>query len=512
MPNYKAGTDRTQIGLYSLEDMVGEKSMARVIDRFVDIVDLQALGFTNTQPSQTGRPAYPPKSLAKLYVYGYENSVRSSRKLERETYRNIEVMWLMDSLKPDHKTISDFRKNNIRPLQKLFREFVKLCKEWDLIGGELFAFDGSKFKASNNKKNNFSRKKVEARLAAIDEKIDNYLAELDAQDKQEKSESTTPPEKVAELQAELEALQSRKEQYDNYKKQLDETGENELSTVDPDAKLMGNNRGGVDVAYNIQSAADAKHSIVVDYDVSTNPSDQHQLGNMVKKVKRSLKIKRFTALADKGYYNGKDLMRVKRQKVVALVARQNPPDSKTLTKAYRTENFHYDESTNTYICPQGHTLTTRNNKTAKRWNYSNKQACKDCPYQHECITGKAKFRTVTRSPYSKIYEQTDKRFSENKELYKRRQEIVEHPFGTIKYTMNGGYFLLRTRRKVRAEVALLFLGYNLKRAVSALGFDVIMAKLDAFSCKFRSFFIFFLNRMQLVLCGVTNRCFILKSS
>ena len=515
MPGYKQGTERTQIGLYSLEDMVGEKAMVRVIDRFVEVTDLQALGFTNTQPAHTGRPAYPPKAMTKLFLYGYQDRLRSSRKLEKETYRNVEVMWLMNSLTPDHKTISDFRKNNVRPIQKLFRKFVQFCNQWGLIGGELVAFDGSKFKASNNKKNNYSRKKIEARLAAIDEKINNYLAELEANDAQDNANTadgsdttdifagTLSPEKVVELQAELEELQSRKEQYNEYKKQLDETGANELSTVDPDARLMGNNRGGVEVAYNVQSAADAKHSILVDFDVSTNPSDQHQLGNMVKKVKRVLKIKRFTALADKGYYNGKDLLRAKKQQVIAIVARQKPNDSKTIHKSYHTENFHYDESTNTYTCPQGHTLTTRNKKTAKRWNYSNKQACKDCPHQHECITGKAKFRTVTRSPYSKIYEQTDKRFAENKELYKRRQEIVEHPFGTIKHTMNGGYFLLRTRRKVRAEVALLFLGYNLKRAVNVLGFDEIMAKLDAIFINFRfcvAFFRLFLEPRAIGAC------------
>ena len=513
MSGYKQGTDRRQIGLYSLEDMISEKAMVRVIDRYVEVTDLQALGFTNTQPAHTGRPAYPPKSLTKLFVYGYHDHLRSSRKLERETYRNIEVMWLMNSLTPDHKTISDFRKNNTRPLQKLFRKFVQFCNQWGLIGGELVAVDGSKFKASNNKKNNYSRKKIEARLVAIDEKINNYLAELESQDAKDNaeasnaadtSEATVSPEKV-ELQAELEALQSRKKQYDNYKKQLDETGENELSAVDPDARLMGNNRGGVEVSYNVQSAVDAKHNILIDYDVSTNPSDQHQLGNMVKKVKRTLRVKRFTALADKGYYNGKDLLRVKKLKVTAIIARQKPNDSKSIHKNYHTENFHYDESTNTYTCPQGHTLITRNNKTAQRWKYSNKQACKDCLHKQECITGKAKFRTVTRSSYSKIYEQTDKLFSENKDLYKRRQEIVEHPFGTIKHTMNGGYFLLRTRRKVRAEVALLFLGYNLKRAVNVLGFDVIMARLDAVSCKSRSIFVFFLHRLQLVLCDVTNR-------
>jgi hypothetical protein len=208
---------------------------------------------------------------------------------------------------------------------------------------------------------------------------------------------------------------------------------------------MGNNRGGVDVAYNAQSAVDAKHNIVVEYDVSTNPSDQNELGKMAKKVKRTLKLKGFTALADKGFYNGKDLLRTKKQKVLAIVARQNLSNPKGQPKAFHTENFQYNECTNTYTCPQGHTLSTRNKKSAKRRNYCNPSACKGCPHKSKCVRGNAEYRTAVRSQYSKIYEETDKHFAENKTLYKRRQEIVEHPFGTIKRTMNGGYFLLRTR-------------------------------------------------------------------
>ena len=487
MAGYKTGTDRYQQGIYSLEDMVGKKSMVRVIDRFIEIQDLSSLGFGKTQLASTGRPPYAPSSLCKLYVYGYENGVRSSRKLERETYRNVEVMWLMDSLTPDHKTISEFRKENLRPLQKLFREFVQLCKSWDLIGGELEAFDGSKFKASNNKKSNFSRKKIDSRLAQIDEKINNYLTELDAADKSE----TTGETATDEIMSRLEELQQRKEQYEAYKKRLDESGENELSTVDPDARLMGNNRGGVDVAYNVQSAVDAKHHIIVAHDVSTNPYDQNQLGTMVKKVKRILRVKRFTALADKGFYNGKDLMRVKKAKVLAIIARQKASNPKEQPKEYHTENFHYNKSTNTYTCPQGHTLSTKSKKTSEKRIYTNRAACKNCPDKDKCINGDAQHRTINRSQYSNIYDETDKRFAENKELYKRRQEIVEHPFGTVKHAMNGGYFLLRTRRKVRTEVALLFLGYNLKRAFNVLGFDGIMARLNAL---FFHFWVFWLYR------------------
>ena len=477
MAGYKSGIERSQVMMCSFEDMVASDAMVRVIDRFVEVVDLGKLGFDKFEPAETGCPPYPPKEMCKLYVYGYENGVRSSRKLERETLRNVEVMWLMGGLTPDDWTISNFRKNNVRPLQKMFREFVKLCKSWDLIGGELVAFDGSKFKASNNKKMNFSRKKIDDRLARLDEQIKNYLDDLETADKENAKKKTDT--------AGLQKLLERKELYEDYKKQLDVSGENELSVVDPDARLMGNNRGGVEMAYNVQNAVDGKHDIIIEYDVSMNPADQHQLGNMVKKVKRKLKLRRFTALADKGYYNGSDLLKLKRNKVKAIVARQKPCDSKRLSAEFRSENFKYDSKTDTYTCPMGNELRTTNKNKDKRRHYYNKAACASCLHKSKCATGKSQFRRVTRNVYANIYDEADENFRENKELYKRRQQIVEHPFGTVKHTMNGGYFLLRTRRKVCAEVALLFLGYNLKRAVKVLGFEEIMARLDGL---YRSFY------------------------
>jgi predicted RNA-binding protein YlxR (DUF448 family) len=242
---------------------------------------------------------------------------------------------------------------------------------------------------------------------------------------------------------------------------------------------MGNNRGGVEVAYNVQSATDGKYDIIVEYNVSTNPSDHHQLGVMVKKVKRILKLRRFTVLADKGYYNAEDLLRVKKQKVTAIVARQKSSEAKNLSEMFRAENFVYDEQTDSYICPAGQVLSTPSKKTSKRRKYFNEAACADCQCKTKCIGKNNIYRILTRNQYSKIYDETDKRFAENKRLYHRRQEIVEHPFGTMKHTMNGGYFLLRTRRKVRTEAALLFLGYNLKRVVNVLGFAGIMARLDS---------------------------------
>lgn len=481
---YVEGTNRNQAMIMTLEDFVASESMARLIDRFVGITDLYKLGFKNTIPAQTGRPSYNPEAMTKLYLYGYENGIRSSRKLEREAQRNVEAMWLMNGLKPDHKTIAEFRRQNIRPLQKLFHEFVKLCKSWELIGGELIAVDGTKIKAGNNKKMNFSRKKLDNRLTHIDEQIREYLARIEEADCKEEQTTSCAPDK-------LQKLLERKELYEGYMAQLDENGDNEISVVDPDARLMGNNRGGVEMAYNVQSAVDAKNDLIIEYDVSLNPSDQNQLGKMVKKVKRRLKLKRFTVLADKGYYNGKDLLRVKKYKVKALVSRQKPSHPKDQPERFHSDKFSYDAVTDTYICPLGNTLYSHNKKTAKRRNFFHKKACIKCQYLNECTKGERPFRTITRSQYSKIYEETDRRTRENIELYKRRQQIVEHPFGTVKFTLHGSYFLLRTRRKVCCEVALLFLSYNLKRVCKVLGFAGFMARLDPLAVTILSFYLKF---------------------
>lgn len=474
---YVEGTNRSQMVMMSYDDFIREDNIVRVIDRFIEVCDLDKMGFKRTSPAATGRPAYSPQDMAKLYIYGYENGVRSSRKLERETNINVEVMWLMDGEKPDHKTISEFRRQNIRPIQKLFREFVRLCKSRDLIGDNLIAVDGTKIKASNNKKTNFSRKKSEDRLGRIDAQIESYLSEIEQADHNEESPKSVMPRS-------LEELNKRKELYENYINQLDETGENEISEVDPDARLMGNNRGGVDMAYNVQSAVDGENHIVVDYDVSKNPADQGQLGNMVKKVKKSLKLRRLIVVADKGYYQGKDLAYVKKLKVKAIVSKQKAADPKDQPEVFHTDKFIYNEKSDTYTCPMEKTLYPHNKKSADRRNFYNKTACSKCEYSDICSKGTSGFRTVTRNKYAKIYEETDKRTCANMDIYKLRQQIVEHPFGTVKFTMNGYYFLLRTRRKVRSEVALLFLGYNLKRAYKVLGFKEIMARLGAVSQHF----------------------------
>ena len=476
-----SGTDRRQMQYISLEELVAQDSIVRIIDAFVDTQDLKALGFDRTEAAETGRPGYAADPLVKLYVYGYYSSLRSSRKLHKETTCNIEVKWLLNELSPDYKTISEFRRINIRPLQKLLREFERLCQSWGLIGGELFALDGTKIKASNNKKQNYSKKKLRERLTRIEKKIEEYLLSSEEDEGQD--------EKGSEALKGLKEMLERKEQYEAYLSHLETSGENEISIVDPDARLMGNNRGGVEVSYNVQCVVDGKHDIIVDYDVTTNPSDQGYLSIMVKRLKRK-GYRRFTLTADKGYFNGECLQKAKRYKVKAIVARQDPSNPKGQPEEFHSEKFQYQDEIDAYLCPKGELLPRRSGKTIERRRYFDKKACARCEHVSICAPGKKGYRTVSRGEYASIYEEADLNYKENREIYRRRQEMVEHPFGTIKHTMNGGYFLLRTRRKVRAEVALLMLGYNLRRAVSVLGFGEIMARLNnltgSFSC-FSSF-------------------------
>lgn len=471
MGNVK-GTDRNQLFLApSLEEYISADNPVRIIDAFVEAIDLEKLGFTNAKPAAMGRPSYAAQDMLKLYLYGYQHGIRSSRKLEGELGRNNELIWLLKALRPDHKTIAEFRRKNPKPLQKVFREFVAMLDGWDLLGKEVFAVDGSKIKASNNKKQNFSKKKLVDRIKRVDEKISSYLAELEENDT---AEEHTPPVNVQQT---IEGLQKRKQQYEEYLKMLEATGENEISLNDPDARLMGNNRGGVDVSYNVQSAVDEKHHLVVEVNVTNNPSDHGQLSIMGKRLKKRLKIKKaITVLADKGYYNGEDLRRCKKNKLIAIVARQktgkNAPDPD-----YNNDKFTYDEKNDSYTCPAGQVLLRTGLKERKA--YENKKACSECPHKTKCTFGVYKRYTVSHD--QALFDDTDKRMAANKDLYKKRQMMVEHPLGTIKYTRHSGYFLLRTLKKVRGEVAMLFLGYNLTRALNILGFQGLMERLLAFS-------------------------------
>jgi transposase len=472
--NHLEGTDRRQIEVFTLDEAVDKEHVVRIIDKFADILDYEASGFLKAVPKTVGRPPYSPKHMVKLYLYGYLSGVRSSRNLEHLTKESLPAMWLMNRLAPDFKTIADFRRDNIEALTKVFYEFGSFLDGAGMFGKKTIAIDGTKVRASNNKKNNYSAKKIANRLEYNREKVEEYLKALEKADSFDKYEET---------EKKLKDCRKKIEKYEGYQKRLEETGEGELSEVDGDARLMGNNRGGVDVSYNIQGAADAEHSMVVEFDVTTNPTDHRQLANMTKKTQEALRKKDITVLADKGYYNGGQLAESEKLGATTVVSKQKNGGNRGKDKSFHIDKFIYDSESDTYTCPQGEVLSSRNSRKAKQRHFFNKDACGRCRRKDRCLTGKAKFRKITRGVYGDVYDRADKRFRENTELYKIRQQTIEHVFGTIKRTMGGGYFLLRTKEKVKCETALLFLGYNLKRTVNVLGFRETMERLDKYAEK-----------------------------
>jgi transposase len=448
--------------------MVDETSTVRIIDRFVDVTRVEVMGFTWAGDKETGRPAYPAYAFVKLYVYGYLNGIRSSRKLEQETHRNVEVMWLMNGLTPDHKAISEFRRINVKPLKALFKSFVKLCRRWDLVGDEMFAIDGTTIRANNNSYKNFNLKKVTNKLKELDEKIQKYLDDMDAADREEH----------------LDRLNKSRAKYEEVMRRLEQEGDRCLSLTDPDAPLVCDKKGGLMPGYNVQSVVDSKHDIVVEIDTNQSAGDNGLLSVMVEKTQESSANKAFLAVADKGYWKGDELAAVETLGAIPLVSEPKNPQRTDQPDAYKTDKFHYDSETDEYICPQGAHLVCHHvyGKQAPRHykRYFDKEVCSACPCQPECCKcAKLGFKTINRSPFADAIERNTERLKNDKAIYRRRKELVEHPFGTVKRTMNGGYYLLRTLSKVSAETALMFLGYNIRRVVNVLGFEKMMRKLAA---------------------------------
>ncbi len=360
---YIQGENRNQIILFpeSIDDYINEDSTVRVIDEYVEQLDMKELGFKKTVYPTIGRPPYDPKDILKLYLYGYLNRIRSSRRLEHEAVRNIEVIWLLKKLKPDFKTIADFRKDNKKALKKVFRDFTKLCDEWGLFGKELVAIDGTKFRACNSKKNNYSVKKLERHIKYLDEKIDKYIQELD---KYDTIETCDRKPDAGEIKKRIKELRSRKDKYEGYKKQLKESGKNEISTTDPDARLMCNNNNNVDVSYNVQTTVDSKHKLIADYKVTQKPNDLGELDNMALRAKKLFGGKEFEALADKGYYKAEDLKKCVENGITPYVTKQIYSNG-TGDKDFYADKFKYDKDKNIYICPAGKELYYHRDRTKK---------------------------------------------------------------------------------------------------------------------------------------------------
>jgi transposase len=467
------GDDRYQATLFPerLDDYVGEDDPVRVIDVFIDDLDISGLGF-KSEPAATGRPGYHPKMMLKLYVYGYLNRVQSSRRLEREAQRNIELMWLTGRLAPDFKTLADFRKDNGEAIRLVCREFVMLCKKLNLLSAKLVAIDGSKFKAVNSRDRNFTRAKMKRRLEAVESSIERYLTELDEADEREldDDDAETLKEKVSKLKEELKRLKK-------LEARMLEAPDQQLSLTDPDARSM-NSRGTGVVGYNVQSAVDAKHHLVVTHGVSNLGSDRGQLSTMAEEAQTVLGVERLEAVADKGYYNGEELLACEQANIIAYVPkpRTSPNKAKGL---YDRSRFKYLKRSDTYRCPAGERLThrmttTEQGKTIRRYWSS---ACSGCMLKPKCTTGKE--RRISRWEHEDVLERAEKRLKKRPEMMRARRSLVEHPFGTLKSWAGSTPLLTKTLPGVSTEISLHVLAYNMKRAINLVGTQKILDTIRA---------------------------------
>ena len=473
----------------SLESSISTDNPIRFIDAFVENIDLKALDFTVQTLKSEGRPSFDTKIFLKLYLYGYLNGLRSSRKLEKECIRNTEMQWLLCGLVPNYHSISDFRKHNPKGLKKLFKLFVSFLKDADLIAGETIAIDGTKSRAHNSKKANFSQKKIDRHLAYIEEKTLEYLTDLEQNDNQENST------KITNIQAKIERLKTNKINYELLADKLKASGEPQISTTDEDARALLVQGVVVEVSYNIQAAVDNKHNLVVATH-TINRNDLNALGAIALEAKENLAVDTLTVLVDKGYHNGREIAQCKEHNITTIVAHPTPGRSKeSVTQPeYLVAQFKYNKSDDTYTCPQGATLKTTGkwHKKSGRTEQSGYQfkkyrtpACKECPVKHSC-TSRTGGREIDRSEYADAVEENNKRYQENPQLYRTRQEINEHIFGTIKRQWGYNHTNLIGLEKVNGEHSLIMLVYNIKRTINILGVPDLIAKLKNWKSPYKT--------------------------
>lgn len=454
-----------------IDDYISEDNPVRFIDAFVDELALKELGFERTQPAWTGRSPYSPGDLLKLYIYGYLNKIRSSRKLENETHRNVEVMWLLGKLHPDHKTIADFRKANRKAFKGVFRQFSLVCRHLNLFGGELIAVDGSKFKAVNSPNRHFTKKKLQERLKKIDENIEHYLQDLDKTDTQELSSSS---EDKLSIDEKIQKMKDQKQTYTQLLSDLEERGENQISLTDPDSRSMPNSPKAK-VGYNVQTAVDDKHHLIVEQDVTSDANDKAQLGKISLKAKEAMNIENLIAVADRGYYNGQEIKTCEEKGITPYVPKPDTSNSKK-RGLYSKDQFVYDSERDCYICPAGEILAYSHDAPYPRKTSSQpiikkhyrSPACRTCAFTAACTTNK-NGREITRWVDEHILEQMTIRIEKNPHILDKRKEIVEHPFGTIKFWNDQYHFLVKGLEKVKAEFSLMTLAYNIKRVIKLVG-------------------------------------------
>lgn len=474
----------------TVDDYVTEDNPVRFMEVFVDNrLNLAALGFTHTEIQETGRPSYDPVDMLKLYLYGYLNQVRSSRKLEKECHRNLELIWLMRKLAPDHKTISDFRKNNVDRIKPVFQELHRLLVEMGPIGGDLVGIDGTKLKAVNSDERSVSPRDLERRLKQLDEKIDRYLKELDENDRKEDGEPQLP-QHVKGLPEKIERLKTKKALFESLQARMAQTGEKEICLTDPESRTMPNN-GKLEVCYNAQIAVEGKNRLVVEYDVSNHAADHRELGPMALAAKEALGVGTLTVTADKGYYSAEQVGECLRAGITTYIPR---PDkgagaAKRLNIApgFHRKDFHYDPITDTVLCPAGASMTARDRSWVEGrgeakgvWMVRYKTtACRGCPLRKKCSSSPGG-RAIHRREDEGVVDVMNARMRtwEGRRMMELRQTLVEHPFGTIKRGLNQGYLLLKGQRKVKGEFGLTCIAYNMRRAINIVGTTGLVAHLN----------------------------------
>src|SRR6187397_3667703 len=479
MPGFVAGLDRGQAMLLPecLEDWVDESNPVRVVDVFVDALELRDLGFDGVDPAATGRPAYHPSPMLKLYIYGYLNRVQSSRRLEREAGRNLEVMWLTGRLAPDHKTIADFRKDNGPAIKKVCARFVALCRELGLLTNASVAIDGSKFKAVNTRDKNFTRAKMERRLAQIEESVARYLSQLDTADLQEPSEALAV--RTAHLKEKLAKLASEWQRLKAIEKEMLASPDQQISLTDPDSRSMATSgRGSGVVGYNVQVAVDTQHHLIVAHEVTNSGSDRSQLANIASQAKDVLGAEHLDAVADRGYFNSPEILACEQANITVTLPKPMTSSAKSDGR-FGKQDFVYLPREDVYRCPAGEHLPYRftSEEDGKRMRRYWTTACQGCSLKSRCTTGPE--RRIPRWEHEHLLDAVQQRLDANPMAMRQRRETVEHPFGTMKARMGATLFLTKTLPKVAAEMALSVLAYNLTRAMNILGIRPLIAAIVA---------------------------------
>ena len=467
MSGFIEGENRQQSTLFPdrVDDYIGEDSPVRVIDYFIDKLDVSGLGF-NAEPANTGRPGYHPRTMLKIYVYGYLNQVHSSRRLEREAQRNVELMWLTGRLAPDFKTIADFRKDNGEAIRLVCRELVMLCRKLNLLTDTLVAIDGSKFKAVNNRDKNFTKAKMKRRLAEVEASITRYLSELDAAD------DAAPVEESRSLKEKIAALEEEMDRLKKLEVRMLEDPDQQLSLTDPDARSMKSRGAGI-VGYNVQTAVDTSHHLIVAHEVTNAPVDRRLLHKIAMQAKAALGVEELEVVADQGYYRGEELLACEAENIVPYIAKTDTA-AKRAKGEFPRSAFRYIPEDDEYECPAGERLIYRftRNESGKEIRRYWSSECLRCPIKSACTPRKQ--RRVSRWEHEDAVEAAEARLKQHPEMMNKRQATVEHPFGTLKAWMGSTHFLTKSLDRVSTEMGLHVLAYNMKRAINLLGVKTVM--------------------------------------